>query len=571
MKSGAARRISRLLQVCAMPWRWPLLAAFSGLLAGAASFPIIFYFYSGWAWNLIGVSGDFSAMLRIAGACLGLVLLAQGLEALASYLAIHVGADLLRVLCLAVHQHAVQRLPHVQSAQSAQSPQSPQAPLSSLYAQNIEQLVQHLQAFLARFPRAMASLAVFFLIIIVNHPGIALLTVALAIATLVLPPWVAAHARTHIQQEAPLMAHTMQALHPFFLHYRTVGGVLQGRAWQQVGALMLPHHINQAAKWFYWNSSFNLKTLLNLLTLSVVLIYGGWQVLQGELMLAQLFSLFLAISLILPRFNDLYEAHFHFSTSGHHAAILLRHLRAGSVSDGVADSVADGVSDCVSDSAALLRPQQQLRLQLPAFSFASQAILPALDVCFPVGKLIIISGPSGCGKTTLAQILAGLLPAPGASISVDDAPGLPNSAVLGQVAYIGQTHGFFEHMSAVQNIACQLQVAPALQQQILAAAHRFGLSPDSAATAKLQDPAHSLNQHFSGGEQQRLHLLQGLFAPQKIRIFDEPTAALDVASADKVKQVLAQVPQDEVRIVITHDQHWPVHADQCIYLTPVCP
>jgi ABC-type bacteriocin/lantibiotic exporter with double-glycine peptidase domain len=530
MRPGlACVKVAELLQHCAQR-RWVIaLSAGIGLLAGVMSFPIIFYFYSGWAWNLIGVSANFGAVRHISFACLWLVMLALALEALASYISIHAGADLLHALAHQIHQHALQR--RLVLAQ-------PQQPLASLYSQNIEQCVLHLKAFLVQFPKAVGGLCVFFLIIAFSNAGIALLTGVLAAATLVLPPWVAARAQRHVQKEVRLMGTAMQAIAPFYHFFRTTGGVMQARAVQQVARLIAPHHINQAAKWFYWNSSFNLKTLLNLLTLSAILIYGGWQVLHGSLSLAQLFRLFLAISLILPRFNDIYEAHFHLITAGHHAALLLPYLRQ---------------SERASADRVLLAPQATLRLQLAQFGFAHSPVLPALDLQFSTGQLTLITGPSGCGKTTLAHILAGMLPEAEASVQLDGGSALPAGALLGHVAYIGQELVFFEQMSALQNAAYEMTPALAVRQQISAAAQRF----DLPQTDRLADATLSVNQHYSGGEKQRLHLLQGLFAPQKIRIFDEPTAALDTVRAQMVKQMLSEVPADEIRIVITHDATWP--------------
>lgn len=539
--AAAVRQVRELVQLTPLRPELPFICIAAGLVAGILSFPIIFYFYSGWAWQIIGVSSNLSSMLTISGATIALIAIAVGLEAFATYACIHLTATLLRSSSRLIHARRIRRALRAGDMDNTES-------TTSLYAQNLEQFASNVEAFLIKAPKAIASLAAFFVIIFMINTGMALLMLVLAPFTLLLPPLVAAKAQPFLRRETEMLGDTMKRIEPFFQYFRTTGGVLLQRATQRLGIHMRPHHINQANKWFYWNTSFNVRSFFNLLTLTCILIYGGWNVLEDTMSLPALFSLFLVASMILPRFNDIYESFFHIHTAGHHAVLINRQLRMATLTpQPVADKAITAFSVAIDD-----------------FRFGTTPVLRQFSQRFRAGNAYLITGESGSGKSTLAKLMAGILPAPDLHLSIEYSDGDGVERVLGRVAYVGQEHVFLEKLGVEGNIACQQQPDAATQAAVEAGLRRLQVNMEPRLGQQLV----SVNSHFSGGEKQRMHVLQGLLAPQKIRIFDEPTASLDHQTAQQIKDVLLDVPADEIRLIISHDHAWNIAPTNRITLHP---
>lgn len=516
----------------------PFLCLGAGLLSGVISFPIIFYFYSNWAWDMLGMTANRLPLLILSGGTLLLILVAVSLEACASALSVRVSTRLLARIAIDLHHNLIQR--HLQRGSISDEISG------SLYSQNLEQFAMQMESFLQKTPKAFASLLVFIVILLLNNVGMALIILMLAPVTLILPPWVASKAQLFLRKEVGFLSEAMSHIEPFFRFFRTTGGVLMARSVERMVKTLAPHHLNQANKWFYWNSSFNVSSFLNLLTLSSILIYGGWKVLQGEMPLALLFSLYLAVSFMLPRFNDVYDAYFHLQTAGNHADIINEQLR-------VATTQAGG--------GLIQEPIRCLEVHVQQYKRDGRLILPELFFRFQPGALYVISGESGSGKSTLAQLLSGILQGDEVFIRLFYANGEMNAQPLGQVAYSGQEHFFLEDLSVVGNLLTE--TAPGIEEleRVQNLAHELGLVLDQRMSQVV-----SINREFSGGEKQRLHVLQGLLAPHAIRVFDEPTASLDMENARRLKQCLLKVPPHEIRIVISHDLDWDVPSSNRITL-----
>ena len=91
----------------------------------------------------------------------------------------------------------------------------------------------------------------------------------------------------------------------------------------------------------------------------------------------------------------------------------------------------------------------------------------------------------------------------------------------------------------------------------------------------LKSREHDLAASLSGGERQMLAISRALISDPSLLLLDEPTAALDPASAHAVEALLqhwfAQAPERHAWMWVTHDsaqaerigrQHWKMVAGQ---------
>ncbi len=181
-------------------------------------------------------------------------------------------------------------------------------------------------------------------------------------------------------------------------------------------------------------------------------------------------------------------------------------------------------------------------------------VLRGLSLEIDRGESIAIVGPSGCGKSTLLNII-GTLDQPttgtvtlyGQDLSTLDGNAL---AVLRnrEMGFIFQSHHLLPQCTVMENV-----LVPTL-------AHGQATAADEERGRRLLGRvdlgdrlAHRPGQ-LSGGERQRVAVVRALIKQPMLLLADEPTGALDQATADKLGQLLIELNQEEnvTLITVTH-------------------
>ena len=182
--------------------------------------------------------------------------------------------------------------------------------------------------------------------------------------------------------------------------------------------------------------------------------------------------------------------------------------------------------------------------------------LPLLDrVSFAVakGSLTVLSGPSGCGKTTLMRLLAGLLvPESGTILRSETMP----------CSYVPQEPHLFnatllENITLFQSDCREDDVRAALEQ--LSLGNWLAALPQGLAT-----PLGEGGQSLSQGQRKRLGLARALVQGRPLILLDEPTAALDEATASTIREVLLSLRGTHTLFVISHDEQLQAAADHLL-------
>ena len=173
-----------------------------------------------------------------------------------------------------------------------------------------------------------------------------------------------------------------------------------------------------------------------------------------------------------------------------------------------------------------------------------------------VGETLAVLGPNGSGKSTAMLVIAGLLRPDVGSASLDgrvlfDVGGPGRSVWVPPhdrgVALLAQEPLLFPHLSALDNVAFgPRSVGQARSKSRTLAEHWLG-EVDAMQYAD-RKPA-----QVSGGQAQRIAVARALAADPRLLLLDEPMAALDVAVAPAVRQMLRQVLEGRSAVIVTHD------------------
>ena len=190
--------------------------------------------------------------------------------------------------------------------------------------------------------------------------------------------------------------------------------------------------------------------------------------------------------------------------------------------------------------------------------------LNGVSLSVAAGTFLAIMGPSGSGKSTLLNCAAGLETPTSGGVWIDGTPlsTLDDAALtLFRRRHIGfafQQYNLMPYLTAYQNVELPLRLAGAVDR---ASARRIIEALDDVGLVHRMD---RLPAQLSGGEQQRVAVARALVTQPKVIFADEPTGALDSASAAQVLALLRRSRQTVV--LVTHDPVAASHADSVAFL-----
>lgn len=183
-------------------------------------------------------------------------------------------------------------------------------------------------------------------------------------------------------------------------------------------------------------------------------------------------------------------------------------------------------------------------------------VLDGLDLVVSPGDTLAIVGPSGAGKSTLLN-LAGALDRPDAgtvSFQGRDVGAMDDEAQarfrVASIGFVFQDHHLMPACTALENVLVPNLApgAPLAPPEALVRARAL-LARVGLADKEARRPA-----QLSGGERQRVAVARALIHRPRLLLADEPTGALDAASAGQLADLLVELRESEgtALVVVTH-------------------
>ena len=152
----------------------------------------------------------------------------------------------------------------------------------------------------------------------------------------------------------------------------------------------------------------------------------------------------------------------------------------------------------------------------------------------PAGSITVIVGPNGCGKSTLLAAIAGDIAPDKGTITIDEHHPILTAAntLAGIRSMVVQNQSFTLGFTVREIIE---------------------MAGDSAHVMKaleLTDIADRLVTTLSGGEAQRVAIAQAIAQNTPVLLLDEPLAAQDVHSRNRIIQLLKDLAEQGKTIVV---------------------
>ena len=195
-------------------------------------------------------------------------------------------------------------------------------------------------------------------------------------------------------------------------------------------------------------------------------------------------------------------------------------------------------------------------------------ILKNINLSMKRGDSVAIVGENGAGKTTLIKVLAGLYKPTAGEIYVNgkDFNNFSSESIYKRTSILFQDYFMLPGtlLENMDNKGLDEKKATEFVEKLGLKDRIDGLT--DGLQSEVIDVENNKIEGFSGGELQRILLIKSLMKESDILILDEPTAALDPISEEKLYNEYKDFSRDKISIFISHRITSTRFCDRIIYL-----
>ncbi|MPZ61553.1 MAG: ATP-binding cassette domain-containing protein [Propionibacteriales bacterium] len=295
--------------------------------------------------------------------------------------------------------------------------------------------------------------------------------------------------------------------------------------------------------------------LVGNITIAVVLVYGSYLAIEGEVTVGVLAAFLLYLRQFFEPMQEISQFYNTFQSAG--AAL---EKLSGVLEE--EPSVPEPASPT-----PLPVARGEVRLEGVAFGYVDgPPVLPGLELAVPAGQTVALVGATGAGKTTIAKLMSRFYDPTGGRVLLDgiDLRDLDEDTLRRAVVMVTQENYVFSGTIA-DNIRFGRPAAS--REEIAAAARAIGAHdfiaqlPDGYETE-----VSNTGGRLSAGQRQLVAFARAFLADPAVLILDEATSSLDVPSERLVQRALRTILADRTALIIAHRLSTVEIADRVLVL-----
>lgn len=310
--------------------------------------------------------------------------------------------------------------------------------------------------------------------------------------------------------------------------------------------------------WIFWRSTtypqfIGFLTQLNLL---VLILYGGWLVMNEQLPLGTGMVVFAGL---LQQFSGQVTNLANVADSMQQSLTSARRVF----------EVLDAPTEIRSAENAKPMPNARGVVEFDHVTFgydATSAVLTDMSFCAEAGKCVAILGATGSGKSTLLSLIPRFYDPQKGRVLVDgtDVRDVKLDDLRRNIGLVFQ-ESFLFSTTVAQNIA--FGYPDSTREQVenaarIAAAHDFIMALPQGYNTILREAGGDL----SGGQRQRLAIARAVLLEPAILLLDDPTAAIDPETEEEIMTAMESAMQGRTTFVIAHRLSTLKRADTVLVL-----
>jgi ABC-type multidrug transport system fused ATPase/permease subunit len=287
-------------------------------------------------------------------------------------------------------------------------------------------------------------------------------------------------------------------------------------------------------------SYFPLVEFLTAIGTALVLLFGGWRVLDGDLTVGVLVAFLGYVVIFFDPIQQLSQLYGTFQSA---MAALEKTL-------GVLETEPTMVDP--PDAKDLPPISGEIALRDVTFGYLDEPVVRNINLTIRAGETVALVGPTGAGKSTLAKLIARFYDPDHGAVLIDghDLREVSQGSLRAQLGIVPQ-EGFLFSGTVADNL--RFARPDAAEDQLRAACAAVGaLEFVEALPDGFDTQIEERGARLSAGQRQLLAFARALVADPALLILDEATSSVDLRTEARIEEALATLLKGRTSIVIAH-------------------
>ncbi len=284
---------------------------------------------------------------------------------------------------------------------------------------------------------------------------------------------------------------------------------------------------------------------------AIVLLTGGWMVLDGSLQVGELTAFVLFVNTFFAPIQQMVQ-------------LYNTYQQGQSGLQKIGDILETEPSITQAQDAPLLPPiEGRIEFKSVTFSYSDNIdVLHDVDLLIEPGETFALVGATGAGKSTVAKLITRFYDPTSGSVTIDghDLREVDIDSLRVQLGVVPQ-EPFLFHGTIRENIA--FARPDATTEEINEAISHVGLTETvEQLTDGINTLVHERGVSLSAGERQLLALARAFIARPRVIVLDEATSSLDLRSEAQIERALETLLEGRTAVLIAHRLATAMKADR---------